>query len=126
MEELISVEVASQSFDRLVGLGVIVLVLIAAAAWAMCALYAAQTRQAVKKAVKKAEARVRAECEKKGAESGGRTFVMYMETKEALTETVGQLDAMTAERDAWKAKYEKLAAAANGCPAYGTRGKVGF
>jgi hypothetical protein len=124
MEELISVEVASRSYDRLVGFGLIILVLIAAAVWVMCLMYAAQTRRVVQKAVKKAEDRVRAECAKKAAKSGGRTFELYMKTKELLTEKTGELDAVTADRDAWKEKYDRLSAEAASCPAYGTRGKL--
>lgn len=124
MQELIPVEVAMASFDRLVGIGVIVLVFIALAVWAMCVLQAAKTKRAIARAVKRAESRVRAECEQRGKESGGRTFALYMETKEALTETAGLLDAVTAERDDWKRKYELLAATADGCPAYGVRAKV--
>lgn len=122
---MITIEEAVRSNDILVGLMVLAMFLIAAAAWGIFVLNDVQQQKRIKNAIRHTEERMQKLYAEDRRELGADYFAARMVLKDELEKERLRRTEAEAERDAIAKKYEDLKRDAASCPAYGTAGKRG-
>lgn len=129
-------EATVENTNLVIGAGVIMLALIAAAAWFACGIYFNRTKRHFEKACKRAVAKETEQIELAAArriaavteekrQLGGEYFAARTTMRDTIDKERRRAEAAEAERDEWKRKYDQLAAEAACCPAAGTRVRRG-
>lgn len=124
MNELISVETAMKTNDKIVGIMLLCLVALAFAAWVYVGLAIRKERNVRKKAIRKAVEKAIAEAEVKGKEAQAKLFMRWQSTRAELNSTRDELQATKDAFTALKGDYDRLCAVADSCPAAGARGRL--
>lgn len=125
MEGLIPIEDAIRSNNRVIGIAILILVVIAAAVLFSVIVHERRDAKRTRRLIAKAEKRVRKECEKESREKGVVMFCNWMDALYELRITKQELEETRNSFSELKSEYDALVETAKGCPAYGTVGKRG-
>lgn len=109
MSNMIPVEEAIRSNNKVIGICLLTFVVLSFVAWAFTVRRSRRVKKLIRRAVAKAEARTREETAAQCHEKALDNFIHWMDTRIELKK-------VTRERDELRRKYDLLRAAAEGCP----------
>ena len=123
MSNMITIEEAIQSNNKVIGICFLVFILASFVAWAFIVRRERRVKKLIRRAVAKAEARAREETREECHEKALDNFIHWMDTRRELRKTRGELQAARDEAADIRRKYDLLSKSAAGCPGV-TRAKI--
>lgn len=123
MSNMITIEEAIQSNNKVIGICFLVFILASFVAWVFTIRRERRVKKLIRRAVAKAEARAAEEAKGTIHDQSLDNFIRWMEARRELRQAKDELQEARDEAADYRRKYELLSKSAAGCPGV-TRAKI--